>query len=58
MSIFEYRKPATGKPPRNQLGVLRETLNRLNAEPLETQQIADLKRILAGKINELERKIA
>jgi hypothetical protein len=38
--------------------VLRKTLERLEAEPEETQQIADLKRILVGRIAELERKTA
>jgi hypothetical protein len=37
---------------------LHETLERLEAEPVETPRIADLKRILAGRIAELERKNA
>jgi hypothetical protein len=58
MSIFEFRKPVSEQPHRNQLVVLRKTLERLEAEPEETQQIADLKRILVGRIAELERKTA
>ena len=58
MSIFEFRKPVGEQPHRNQLVVLRETLQKLETAPLETPQIADLKRILAGKITELERKLA
>jgi hypothetical protein len=54
MSIFEFRKPAGKQPHRSQLVVLCETLKRLEAEPLETPQIADLKRILAGRIAEME----
>lgn len=38
--------------------MLRQTLDRLEAETEETPQIADLKRILAGRIAELERKTA
>jgi hypothetical protein len=38
--------------------VLRETLDRLEAKPDETQRISDLKRILAGRIAELEQKTA
>jgi hypothetical protein len=58
VSIFEFRKPTAELPHRNQLGMLRETLDRLEAEEEETQQIADLKRILAGRIAELERSTA
>jgi len=56
MSIFEFRKPP-GQPHRNQLAMLRKTLEGLEADPEETQQTAELKRILAGRIAELERKI-
>jgi hypothetical protein len=56
MSIFEFRKPAGEQAHRNQLVMLRQTLNRLVEEPEETPQIADLKRILADRIAELERK--
>ena len=56
MSIFEYRKqPGSAIPSRDSLATLRETVERLEAEPVKTQRIADLKRILAGRIAELER---
>ena len=58
MSIFEYRKPVSTQLHRNQLVTLRETLKSLEAEPEETQRIADLKQILTGRIAELERKTA
>ncbi len=58
MSIFEFRKPVSEQPHRNQLAMLRKTLESLEAEQEETQQIADLKHILAGRIAELERKTA
>jgi hypothetical protein len=58
MSIFEFRKPVGEQPHRNQLVVLRETLQKLETEPSETPQIAELKRILSGKITELERRTA
>jgi len=58
MSIFEHRKPGSTKVSRDSLVALRETLKRLEAEPMETPRIADLKRILAGRIAELERKTA
>lgn len=57
MSIFEHRKPideTRGEP----LEKLRATLTRLNADPEETPGIADLKRILAARIAEMERKTA
>ena len=38
--------------------MLRKTMERLEADPEETQQTADLKRILASRIAELERKTA
>ena len=38
--------------------MLRKTLDRLEEEQEETPQIADLKRILAGRIAELQRKSA
>jgi hypothetical protein len=56
MSFFEHRKPTIDPPHRNQLITLRETLDRLEADEEQTPQIADLKRILAGRIAELERK--
>jgi hypothetical protein len=58
MSIFEYRKPESAQPHRSQLLTLQKTLNSLEAEPEETQRIADLKRILARRIAELEHKTA
>lgn len=58
MSIFEFRKPAAEQPHRNQLAMLRQTLKGLEAEEEETQQIADLKQILAARIAELEQKTA
>ena len=41
MSIFEFRKPVREQPHRNQLAMLRKTLERLEADQEETQQIAD-----------------
>lgn len=58
MSIFEYRKPGNANPSRDSLATMRETLERLEAESVETPRIADLKRILASRIAELERKTA
>ena len=58
MSIFEYRKPTEIEHPRDQLVALRTTLARIEAEPEQTPRLADLKRILAGRIAELERKSA
>jgi hypothetical protein len=58
MSIFEFRKPIGEQHHRNQLAMLRKTMERLEADPEETQQTADLKRILASRIAELERKTA
>ena len=58
MSIFEFRKPVGEQHHRNQLAMLRKTMERLEADPEETQQTADLKRILASRIAELERKTA
>ena len=55
--MFEYRKPLD-HPHRNQLEALQETLKRLEAEPIETARIADLKRILADRIADLKRKTA
>ena len=58
MSIFEFRKPVGEQRHRNQLEMLRKTMERLEADPEETQQTAELKQILAGRIAELERKTA
>jgi hypothetical protein len=57
MRIFEHRKPATGGEPRDTLATLRQMLARLEAEPVETDQTAELKRLLAGRIAEIESKI-
>ena len=58
MSIFACRKPSSERPFRDSLATLRGTLEQLEAEPVETQQLVDLKRILAGRIAEMERKTA
>ncbi len=58
MSIFKHRKPVHDYPHRSQLAVLRETLQSLEAETDQTEQTADLKRILVNRIAELERKTA
>jgi len=55
MSLFQHRKPnenMTGR--RDHLEVLRNALVALESEPSETLRIADLKRILADRISELE----
>ncbi|MDR5726563.1 MAG: hypothetical protein RB191_03740, partial [Terriglobia bacterium] len=44
------------QPQRSPLAVLRSTLKNLEAEPEETEQIADLKRILIDRIAEIEKK--
>jgi hypothetical protein len=56
MSIFGHRKPRAVEHPRDQLTTLRHTLEKLEAEPEETTQIAELKRIIANRITELERE--
>jgi hypothetical protein len=56
MSIFGYRSANSNRPPRSALAVLRSTLKNLEAESERTEQIADLKRILTGRIAEMERK--
>ena len=58
MSIFEHRKPTAARRERDLLGTLRMTLQKLEEEPEETPQMADLKRILSGRIAEMERKTA
>ena len=58
MSFFEHLKPTAGQPPRDVLGTLRSTLERLEAEQEDTPQITDLKRILMGRIAEMERRRA
>jgi hypothetical protein len=55
MSLFEHRKPSenmTGR--RDNLEILRNALLSLESEPSETPRIADLKRILADRIADLE----
>ena len=54
MSIFGHRKPRAVEHPRDQLATLRKTLAKLEAEPEETPRIAELKRIIANRITELE----
>lgn len=58
MSFFESRKPELIDPTRTALSRLRETLDRLEREREETPQIVELRRILAGRIAEMERKTA
>lgn len=58
MSIFEYRKPVAAQPSRDALSTLRATLAKLETEREETPQVADLKRILASRIAELEQQRA
>ncbi|HMG84115.1 MAG TPA: hypothetical protein VK574_00140 [Terracidiphilus sp.] len=58
MSFFTNRKVEEINPTRKTLSRLRETLDGLESERDETPQIADLKRILAGRIAEMERKTA
>jgi hypothetical protein len=58
MSIFEHRNPPAEQLPPDLLIKLRTTLERLHAQAVETPQMADLKRILTGKIAELERTSA
>ena len=56
MSVFTYRKPGGEIPARSTLETLKRTMKNLEAANAETPQIADLKRILAGRIAELEGK--
>ena len=56
MSIFGDRKPRAVEHPRDQLATLRNTLQKLEAEPEETPRIAELKRIIANRITELEQE--
>jgi hypothetical protein len=58
MSIFDFRKPLSNDPTQDPLKKLRETLERLNADPEETPGIVDLKRILSVRIAELESRSA
>lgn len=58
MSMFSFRKPVSDRQAHSTVANLRETLKNLEAAPVETERIAELKRILAGRIAELERKSA
>jgi BMFP domain-containing protein YqiC len=58
MSLFEHRKPMAAQSSRDVLSTLRSTLEKLEAEAEETPQMSNLKRILADRISELERKSA
>lgn len=58
MSFFEYHKPEEIDPARKKLTRLRETLDRLESERVVTSEITDLKRILEGRIAEMERRTA
>lgn len=58
MSIFEFRKCPECAPARDELKTLRQTLERLEADPDETPGVLDLKRLLAARIAEMERKSA
>lgn len=58
MSIFEHRKAAPDHSHGDTLVKLRETLERLKTEREETPQIANLKRVLSARIEELEEKTA
>jgi len=58
MSLFEHRKHPVLESQRDPLSTLRMILKKLEGEQEETPQIIDLKRILAGRIAELERKRA
>ncbi len=55
MPMFAFLKRARATPARSTLATLRETLKKLGAVQEETRQMAELKRILAGRIAELER---
>jgi len=54
VSIFEHRKPGTTLPSRDRLQVLRNALAALESEANPTPRIADLKKLLASRILELE----
>lgn len=58
MSIFDHRKPASSEASRDALSALRITLEKLESEVVETPRIADLKRILAHRIAEIEGRTA
>lgn len=58
MSFFEHHKREQIDPTCTALSRLRETLDGLEHEREETPQIAELRRILARRIAEIERKTA
>ena len=58
MHLFRDRKPAERQHSRDPLTALRATMANLEAEREETQRIVELKRILAARIAEIERKEA
>jgi len=58
MPWFGSRKPVSKAPARSALVTLRETLKKLETAAEPTQQIAELKSILAERIREMERESA
>ena len=54
MSFFHLRKPVVSQTHRDQLATLRETVVRLEATPIATPRIAELKQILVSRIREIE----
>jgi hypothetical protein len=58
MDFFHDRKPVEGQRPRDPLNTLRATLACLEAEPEATPRVIQLRRILAARIAEMERKSA
>jgi len=58
MSIFGYHKPTVIESNPDALRKLRQTIKHLEAEREQTPQIANLKRVLATRIQELESKTA
>lgn len=57
MNLFRDRKPPAGQS-RDALSTLRATLANLEAEPEQSPRIEELKRILAGRIAEMEGRSA
>jgi DNA-binding transcriptional regulator GbsR (MarR family) len=58
MSIFEHRKTEEIDPTGKMLSRLRATIDGLERERDETPQMAQLRRILAGRLAAVERKTA
>ena len=58
MSFLGHYRSGQSDPIRTTLSRLRETLDGLEREREETPQIAELRRILAGRIAGIERKTA